>query len=489
MWNETVTLYIDDTSVRMLILNGQRVKKWAEMQLEPGLVKGGVVTTEGEVAGRIKQLFKNHDVHARRVMLGLSGLHSLTRPASLPLLPRNMLPEAVAREARRVLPVPLDQLYLTWRLVPSSKGKIQVFLAAIPRKTADSMISMLKIAGLVPSHMILKPLALSKTVPVNTAILIDVQPDEFDIVILSEGIAHPIRSVTFPNTELNWDKKLEMITSDVDRTIKFFDANSQDKPIRSEVQVYVSGAVLSKPELQTSLMNSIGRQIVPLAPVYKGAEQMDLSRFITNIAMSVRTPPAARESTFAIANLNVLPPAYQPKPISSAKLIGIPAGAAVVGLLVPILMMMQNASANILTLQSQVDQANQLNSEKMAQRTELNRSVTDLQKKSDTAKETYQNLKVALDVLITDQEIVNGDLRLTLDLVPQSVTITSISESGGTLSIKGSAPTEADVLGFARDLDLSKRFNQTTVASLQETASSKDQTTNVQFTLSLQRKG
>ncbi len=43
MWNETVTLYIDDTSIRLLVSQGQRVKKWADLQLEPGLVKGSVV--------------------------------------------------------------------------------------------------------------------------------------------------------------------------------------------------------------------------------------------------------------------------------------------------------------------------------------------------------------------------------------------------------------------------------------------------------------
>jgi Tfp pilus assembly protein PilN len=175
--------------------------------------------------------------------------------------------------------------------------------------------------------------------------------------------------------------------------------------------------------------------------------------------------------------------------MSSAKLIGIPAAAAVAGLLVPILMMMQNASANILSLQSQLDSTNQLKTEKLAQQTDLTKSIADLQKKSDAAKVAYQNLKVAMDVLITNQEIINGDLRLTLDLVPADVKISSIKESGGNLNIDGTASSKAEVLAFARDLDLSKRFAQTTVSSLTEDPSPKDPATAVKFSLSLVRKG
>jgi Tfp pilus assembly PilM family ATPase len=148
MWNDLVTLYIDDTSIRLLISQGQTIKKWASVKLEPGLIKGSIVLQEAEVIARIKQLLQSQEVTTKKVILGFSGLHSLTRPATLPQLPKAMLPEAVVREARRVLPVPLDQLYLFWRIIPGSKGKIQIYMAATPRKTVDSLVKVLNGAGL-----------------------------------------------------------------------------------------------------------------------------------------------------------------------------------------------------------------------------------------------------------------------------------------------------------------------------------------------------
>ncbi len=38
MAKKIVTLYVDDASLRLLVIQGQRVKKWAELPLEPALV-------------------------------------------------------------------------------------------------------------------------------------------------------------------------------------------------------------------------------------------------------------------------------------------------------------------------------------------------------------------------------------------------------------------------------------------------------------------
>ena len=95
MAKKTVNLYIDDTSVRLLLTQGTRIKKWADLPLEPGLIKNGFIHKEAEVAAKIKQLFLARKVKTKRVNIGISGLHCLTRPITLPRLPKEMLDEAV----------------------------------------------------------------------------------------------------------------------------------------------------------------------------------------------------------------------------------------------------------------------------------------------------------------------------------------------------------------------------------------------------------
>jgi len=49
-----VALYVDDTSLRLLVTKGKSIAKWADLPLEAGLVKDGVIVNQAEVAARIK---------------------------------------------------------------------------------------------------------------------------------------------------------------------------------------------------------------------------------------------------------------------------------------------------------------------------------------------------------------------------------------------------------------------------------------------------
>ncbi|HJX13449.1 MAG TPA: pilus assembly protein, partial [Dehalococcoidales bacterium] len=106
MAKNTTTLYIDDTNIRLMVTRGKRITKLANVPLDTGLTEINTKEKEAELVEKIKQLFKTNRIGARKIIVGLSGLHCLTRPVVLPELPRAMLDEAVNREARRVLPVP-----------------------------------------------------------------------------------------------------------------------------------------------------------------------------------------------------------------------------------------------------------------------------------------------------------------------------------------------------------------------------------------------
>jgi hypothetical protein len=510
MWNETVTLFIDDNSIRLLVVQGQRAKKWADLKLEPGLIKGSVVVKEPEVSAKIKQLIKSQKVNGKIDILGFRVLNSLTRPAILPQLPKSMLPEAVVREARRVLSVPLDQIYLGWCKTPGPKERIQVFMTAIPRKTADSLVRVVRGAGLEPSIMAIKPLVLTKALRDNTAILVDVQPAEFDIVVVTEGVPQPIRTLTFPEEELTWEQKLEMIASDIDRTIKFFDTNNPEKPMHESVPIYISGDLQGKPELCKELAKKLGHPLKMLAPIVRGLDQIDMTRYMVNITMATKASKSSLDITFSIANMNLLPAPYQPKPVSLTKVIGVPGAIAVAGLVVPMVLLIQSTSSSISAKQSELASTNQIINQRTTQRLELSKNVTDLQSKVAAAKKDNDNVTSVLDSITIRQEYVLGDLRLVLGSVTPSITLKTITESDGTITLTGTAPNQQDiytyagaVLQYARTLDLSGRYSQTIVSSLKANSGAQidvgteqavqgqgtqpDET--LEFTLTFERKG
>jgi Tfp pilus assembly PilM family ATPase len=497
MWNDIVTLYIDDTSLRLLVCQGQTIKKWAELKLEPGLIKDTMILQEAEVTAKIKLLLQNQEVVTKKVILGFSGLRSLTRPATLPQLPKAMLPEAVVREARRVLPVPLDQLYLFWRTIPGPKGKTLIYIAATPRKSVDTLVKVLHGAGLELSRMAMKPLALSKVVPVNTAILVDLQPNEYDIVIMVEGVSQPIRTITLPNETLSFDQISNMLINDLDRTIKFYDTNNPNTPLDAKVPIYISGEMIGKPDIQNSLSQKLNHPVVVLSPTLKGPEDLDLQRYAVNIAMAMKTAPQGRESTFHLADINLLPLPYQPKPISPVKVLGIPGAIALVGLVVPMIILSQNVSNSISATESQINRTNQQINEKTIQKNNLNKQVTELQNQLKTIQSTSDQFAAVSKYFNTQQDSVKNDLSFTLSRLRPDITLNSVTLSETTLNIKGTAPNKEDILTYAqtiltyaRELYLSQRYIQSTISSLSVAAPDEGSSeSKLDFNLTFERRG
>ena len=97
-----ITLDIQDTCLRMVVVRGRRVEKAAAVTLEPGLVENGVIKDKGAVGSAIKMLMSEQSVAEKEVVASISGIHSIYRTVTLPRLPRKMLDEAAQREMERI---------------------------------------------------------------------------------------------------------------------------------------------------------------------------------------------------------------------------------------------------------------------------------------------------------------------------------------------------------------------------------------------------
>ena len=468
MGNKIVTLYIDDASIRLLVTDGKRIKKWADLPLEPGLIQGTVVLKEAEVAAKIKQLLKDQKVRARKVIVGLSGLHCLTRPIILPRLPQALLDEAVTREANRLLPLPADQLYTVWQTIPAPEGKTQVLLAAIRRRSADALLKMLRRAGLDPYIMDLKPLALARLVKEATAVIIDVQPTEFDLIIMVDGVPQPVRTVPFSHKALSWQEKSTVIKNEFDRTLQFYNANNQEKPLAPGTPIFVSGELVDKPELSL-LSHELGYPVLPLPSPLKCPEQLDLSRYMVNIGLALKEPSLRKMNGPSVANLNLLPIPYRPKPISWGRVLAVPAVVAIIALLIPMVTLVQGLSTDVTILRNQLDAANNLIVQRQQQKQAIENNITELENKIAETEAAHATFAGTLESFNQAHSVVNDDLEVATSILPDTVSLTNLSHTGNMLTIGGTAPGEAEVLSYARSLDASGRFSEITIASIEKT--------------------
>jgi len=457
------TLYINDTSLRLMVTSGKRISKLADTPLDVSFGDVSAKVREAELVAKIEQLFKTNKVKAKKVIVGLSGLHCLSRPIVLPQLPRAMLGEAVIREAQRVLPVPPEQLYITWQIISTTEEKIQAFMIAIPRHVADTLLSVMQKVGIKPYLMDIKPLALARLVKEATAIVIDVQSREFDIVIMAEGVPQPIRSITFPEEALSLPDKMSIVKDELKQTVQFYNSNNPENPIQSNVNIFVSGEA-DEPELYESLTDELGYRVLPLSSPLKCPKQLDPSHHLVNIGLTLKELP--KEAGPLLANLNTLPEPYRPKPISMVKLVALPATALAIGLIILVSMTIQDAAANIDSVSSQLDSANFIIEQMQMKKKELLQNIETLEKEL-AAQQATQNVFInALDSIDRQGAAINNDLVATVSNLVSGIDLSSIDHLGGELKIHGRSPSEVEILEYARNLDDSGRFNEVTIASI-----------------------
>ena len=470
MAKKVVSLYIDDISIRLLVTRGKEVSKWLYVPLDSGLVESAVIIKEDEVSSKIKNMLDTEEIKTKKVNVGISGLLCLTRAITFPQLPKTMLAEAVVREAKKVMPMAMENLYnVSWQSMPSPKNEMRAFMIAVRQKTIDALVRTLNKAGLEIRFLDLKPLALSRAVAEKTAIILDVQPNEFDIVVMAEGIPQPIRTVPFPQNIQSLPEKLQMVVEHTDNTVKFYNSHNADKPLPPNTPIFLSGELVSEPELHQSLSDKLGHPVHLLPSPLKCPDNFNLGQFTVNIGLALRELPLGNKTGLSVAKLNTLPIAYQPKHFSLARVSVVPGMAVFAIAVIPLVMLIQGTSTNLEAMQNQLEMTNQLIGQKQTEKQELLENIAELEQRLAEAEASRDAFNEAFVNLEDQNIVVNGDVAAANNFLPDTVSLSMVNHDGKIMSIDGQAPGENEVLLYASSLRDSNRFVEVMVAKMART--------------------
>lgn len=495
-----VTLYIEDTDIKLLVTKGNQVEKWASLLLEPRLVRDGVIIDEDQVAEGIKTLFKLEGVATRKVTVGLSGLNSIFRIITLPELPQSMLPEAVINEAGRVIPVPLEEVYLAYQKIPAPKGETRIFLVAYPRNSTETLIRTLNKAGLKPHSMDLAPLALCRCANAPRAIIINSWLTYLDIVLMTDRMPQVIRSLSLPTDAVALPEKLPAITEEFNRTVAFYNSSHPEQQLDSSVPVFVCGDLAEAPDMWQSLVGKSGYSVSALQPPIQSPEAFSPSQFMVNIGLALKGQlPGGEDSYFSVVDFDALPKVYQP-PATSLIRILIPVAIVVgLGALAWGGLIVKDIYDDTADLRSQVERKNleieierlemdalrseadvlgsQLASvegdiaaqlEEIAIQQELISQQREANLQPIEAEVTANSLEDMLTSMNQGLDKTDGDLREVINLLPTTVTLLGIDYGSSSTTIHGLAPTESDIFTYARALRDSGRFSEVIISSITE---------------------
>ena len=478
-----VTLYIEDTDIKLLITKGNQVEKWASLLLEPSLVRDGVILDEDQVANSIKTLLELGGVTKKKVIVGLSGLNSIFRIISLPELPQALLPEAVENEAGRVIPIPLEQVYLSYQQLAAPKGETRLFLVAYPRNSTDTLIKTMYKAGLKPDAMDLAPLALARCVNAPRAIIINSWLTYLDIVIMTERMPRLIRSMSLPIEVTSVEEKLPAIAEELSRTIAFYNSSYPGEPVESSVPVLVCGDLSEAPDSWKSLVGKAGYPVSALLSPIQFPETFNPGKFMVNIGLALKGKQAKGEGVFSsIVDFNALPEIYRPAAFKLGRVITPVVIVVAVAALAYGGLLIQDVADQTSALQSKIgglnSQMDNLSSDMIlinrdiAEQTDAIAPLPDEVAQIENELQSVQATTDVLDAQLTELEQgldkANGDLREAVNLLPDSVTLLGIQYGGDMVTLNGLAPGEDDIFAYARALRGGGRFSTVIVSSIAE---------------------
>jgi len=460
MAKTVTTLFIEDTAIRFMMARGRHIEKWASIPLEEGLVKHGLIQDQEKVASKLKELFQWAKIKGR-ITLGLSEPGSLYRIITLPRVPEAILPEAVNREAERVIPLSQNEIYIAYQVITTTQEEMQVFLVAISRNAVDTLVSTLQAAGARPASLDLVPLALCRATGLGTAIIVSLRCSNFDIAIMIDGIPQVIRSLSLPSEVSSLNEKIHTVAEELDRTITFYNSSHTDKPLDKSIPVYVDGELVHAPETWINLVGSLGSTVTPLPSLMQPLSEFEPDDYLINIGLALKENIQGKGLKI---NLNALPVAYQPEKTKLSRTIlpiGIGAGVILIGYLWILGAMVKSdvtaLKAETSSLQSQINlQTKEINSikDKIKQAQD---KLTPLQAEIEKAYAdmvSIENMQVRLE-----KQRNNTDVHLAkiVEIIPDGMVLSSI---GGVeeISISGTATSETTIFKYARDLKATGMF-------------------------------
>ena len=479
-----VTLYIEDTDIKLLVTKGEKVEKWASLLLEPSLVRDGVIIDEDRVAESIKTLLKLGGVSKKKVVVGLSGLNSIFRIITLPEISQALLPEAVMNEARRVIPVPLEQVYISYQQIPSAKGEMQIFLVAYPRNSTDILIKTVIKAGLKVDKMDLAPLALSRCANEARAIIINSWLTYIDIIIMTDGLPQVIRSMSLLTEAVAVEEKLPFIAEEFARTVAFYNSSNPRNQLDSTVPVFVCGDLAETPDSWQLLVGKKGYPVSTLIPPIQFPETFSPCKFMVNIGLALKGQlPKGADYSFSVVDFNALPEVYRPVVINIYRIIAPVAIVIAIGALAFGGLLIKDVNDETALLNSQIDGLDFAISELRSQITgveeaidEKDKAIEPLPLQAEQIESEIQSLEESgnefgnmLANLSEGLEKTDADMQEVIDLLPATINLFNVQyDSDSMVSITGIATNEDDIFSYARALRSSERFNEVIILSIEE---------------------
>lgn len=163
----------------------------------PQFVETNVIA---DTAGILKKLLAETGVSTKKVVASLPNNVVFISVIDVPQLSESELKNAIQWEARRYVPLPLEEVTLSWSVlaIPQETGKLKVLITAVPTSVIENYLKMFKLAGLQPEALEIEALALIRALVGNrqeSFIIIDIGARNTSLNLVDRGFLRVSRNL------------------------------------------------------------------------------------------------------------------------------------------------------------------------------------------------------------------------------------------------------------------------------------------------------
>ena len=202
--NTFLGIDIGDSSLKMVELNKKSQKiRLVNYGFSENLVKNKLTMVDDVdyLARVIKKVKAEIGITSTKVTASLPSFAVFSSVINLYNVNKKNIAEHVNEEARKVIPLPLEEMILDWKIIPPSDGDVnntRVFLTGSPRKLIKKYISIFKAAGLDLVSLETETFSLIRALLGNdksNVMIVDLGANSTDICIVKESIPYLNRSI------------------------------------------------------------------------------------------------------------------------------------------------------------------------------------------------------------------------------------------------------------------------------------------------------
>lgn len=253
---EVFGLDISDESLKIIKLKKRgksfNLSSFNCMDIKPGIIEKGIIQNEDVLAKIIQVACKNvkgEKLNTKYVIVSLPEEKSFLQVIQMPKMEESELKSAIIFEAENYIPLPINEVYLDFQIIPPIKenaNHLDVLIVAMPKKIVNSYVYCLKKAGLIPLIFEIESQAIARAlvkneISLSPIVLIDFGKTTTDFIVFSGHSIYFTYSIPVSSGQLTMaiSKYLEISLEKAEKIKIKYDLNN----IRTDLEKKILQAI------------------------------------------------------------------------------------------------------------------------------------------------------------------------------------------------------------------------------------------------------